>query len=46
VTRIIGDSGYPAVLSTTGWDDDLIQVLYDREPGGNSNLLIAPISLP
>lgn len=45
-TRTIGDSGYPAVLSATGWDDDLIQVIYDKPAGGNANLLITPISLP
>ena len=45
-TQVYGDSGYPALLSATGWDDDLIQVFYDKPPGGNSNLLIAPISLP
>lgn len=45
-TQIVGDSGYPALLSATGSDDDLIQVIYDRAPGGNANLLIVPISLP
>lgn len=46
ITQVIGDSGYPALLSATGMDDDLIQVIYDRAPGGNANLLIVPISLP
>lgn len=46
VTQVAGDSGYPALLSATGSDDDLAQVIYDRAPGGNANLLIVPISLP
>ncbi len=46
LTQVIGDSGYPALLSATGADDDLIQVIYDRPPGGNANLLVVPISLP
>jgi hypothetical protein len=44
--RVIGDSGYPALLSATGWDDDLIQVMYDATGSGRANLLISPISLP
>jgi hypothetical protein len=46
ITQVPGDSGYPALLSATGWDEDLIQVMYDSSPGGKSNLLILPISLP
>ena len=46
VTRVIGESGYPSLLSATGWDDDLIQVIYDRTSSGTPNLLINPISLP
>jgi hypothetical protein len=46
VTQVVGDSGYPALLSATGWDDDLIQIIYDRAPSGKANLLITPISLP
>ena len=45
-TRVVGDSGYPALLSATGWDDDLIQVMYDTVPGEKANLVITPISLP
>jgi hypothetical protein len=45
-TRTIGDSGYPALVSATGFDDDLVQVIYDKPPGGNANVLITPISLP
>ena len=44
--KVFGDSGYPSVLSATGFDDDLIQVLYDSVPGGKANVMIAPISLP
>ena len=46
VTRVIGDSGYPALLSATGWDDDLVQVMYDSGDSEKPNLLISPISLP
>ena len=46
VTNVIGDSGYPALLSATGWDEDLIQVMYDSGPSGKANLLINPVSLP
>jgi hypothetical protein len=46
VSQVVGDSGYPALLSATGWDDDLLQVLYDSAPGGKANVLITPISLP
>ena len=46
VTRVIGDSGYPALLSSTGWDDDLIQVMYDSGDSDKPNLVISPISLP
>jgi hypothetical protein len=44
--RVFGDSGYPSVLSTTGFDDDLIQVMYDSVPGAKANVMIAPIFLP
>jgi hypothetical protein len=46
LARVIGDSGYPALLSATGWDEDLIQVMYDATGSGRANLLISPISLP
>lgn len=46
VTRTVGDSGYPALVSATGWDDDLIQVIYDGVPVGKANLLISPVLLP
>ena len=45
-TRVVGDSGYPALLSATGFDDDLIQVMYDASANGKANLLVTPISLP
>jgi hypothetical protein len=45
-TRVVGDSGYPALLSSTGWDEDLVEVLYDTRASGNANLLINPIFLP
>ena len=45
-TQTVGDSGYPALLSATGWDEDLIQVMYDTSPDGKPNLLISPIALP
>jgi Concanavalin A-like lectin/glucanases superfamily len=46
VTRVVGDSGYPALLSATGWDDDLIQVMYDSTLSGSASLVVSPISLP
>lgn len=45
-TRVLGGSGYPAVLSATGWDDDLVEVIFDSAPGGRANLLVNPIALP
>ena len=46
VTNVMGASGYPALLSATGWDDDLIEVIYDSGSSGKANLLINPVSLP
>ena len=46
VTNVMGASGYPALLSATGWDDDLIEVIYDSGSSGKANLLINPVLLP
>lgn len=45
-TRIPGDSGYPSLLSVTGRDEDLVEVLYDRVGRGKANLVMTPVSVP
>jgi BNR repeat protein/concanavalin A-like lectin/glucanase superfamily protein len=44
-TNVIGASGYPAVLSVTGRDEDLVEVVYDGVSSGMANLMINPLSL-